>query len=321
MMPTSLVRRAPALLFLVALIAPAFGATPPNIALTLRNDFIREYKNRATIDADLRVVIAAEHPHTVGSTSSDDGDLHVAVESDDVGLPMVAELMNARNFSDAVEALQDAEGGNALKATGVWRIWPEHAGEVEFIQDSAIPPYPHTNPPHVYEIHPIISVNSFDTRSSFADIEGYEGYKDSRVAYNAISKLDFWIEPGPSTTSMTMKSVGYNYIDMKVQLLEPVTHELGEAGAHGEVTHRDGYSFYGSWLTLSGNVLKRQVRFILVAGTPPEASIKKLSPGSVVHVVAMPRVDLALVVYRAGAGGQVLKWKMPYELVILAVLQ
>src|SRR5437016_9914130 len=80
---------------------PMLAASPPNIALTLRNDFIHEFKNRATIDVDLKVVIAATSPHSVGSTSSEDGDLHVAAKATQVGLPMVSEVLHAANFSSS----------------------------------------------------------------------------------------------------------------------------------------------------------------------------------------------------------------------------
>src|SRR5438067_2867868 len=62
------------------------------IHITLRNAFITEYKNRATIDTTYTVDKAHPHPNP----ASKDGDLHIAGRAPEAGLPIVAEIMNAK---------------------------------------------------------------------------------------------------------------------------------------------------------------------------------------------------------------------------------
>ncbi|PYX90028.1 MAG: hypothetical protein DMG67_13715, partial [Acidobacteria bacterium] len=100
--------------------APIFAGT-----VTLKRAFIEKFKNRATIDASLIVDHAHPHPNPAKA----DGDMHVAGRAQQqVGLPMVAEIMNAAAGSEtaAVTAVHQDEGDNQPVAiTGVWRLWFE----------------------------------------------------------------------------------------------------------------------------------------------------------------------------------------------------
>jgi hypothetical protein len=62
-----------------------------NIEITLKNDFIEQYKDKATISVSFVVDKAHKRPNP----PKKDGDLHAAGRADEVGLPMVAEIMNA----------------------------------------------------------------------------------------------------------------------------------------------------------------------------------------------------------------------------------
>src|SRR5271166_3264855 len=61
------------------------------ITIQLQNAFIDKYANRATIDTNVTVDVAAPRPHT----ASQDGDMHGAGRSADIGLATVVEIMNA----------------------------------------------------------------------------------------------------------------------------------------------------------------------------------------------------------------------------------
>src|SRR5437667_89073 len=73
------------------------------ITIVLQNEFIEHYKGRVTIDAELTVDKAHKRPNA----PSKDGDLHIAGRADEVKLPIVAEIMNARDDAAAVKSIHD----------------------------------------------------------------------------------------------------------------------------------------------------------------------------------------------------------------------
>jgi hypothetical protein len=61
-----------------------------------------------------------------------DGDFHMAGRAPEIFLPVVAEIANGASAKKAVDLVHGAEGtGRPLKISGVWRIWPEHAGSAK----------------------------------------------------------------------------------------------------------------------------------------------------------------------------------------------
>ncbi|MBI1746789.1 MAG: hypothetical protein HYR55_09400 [Acidobacteria bacterium] len=106
------------------------------IQIILKNSFIEQFKNRATIEASYTVVKAHAHPNP----PSKDGDMHIAGTAPEVGLPMVAEIMNAAKQSAAVERIHQVEGtGQAIRLSGVWRLWCEHGGDSRQEQGGKFP--------------------------------------------------------------------------------------------------------------------------------------------------------------------------------------
>jgi hypothetical protein len=73
-------------------------------------------------------IIDKAHPSP--NPGAKDGDMHVAGRSKAIGLPIVAEIMNAAGQSGAMGLVHSKEGKNEMVSlTGVWRLWCEHAGE------------------------------------------------------------------------------------------------------------------------------------------------------------------------------------------------
>jgi hypothetical protein len=67
----------------------------------------------------------------------------------------------------------------------------------------------------------------------------------------------------------------------------------------------------------------RNRRMVFAKGTPPAERAQALTKGDRVHVLGVPRVDLALVSWRAAHGAEqpeVLRWSLPYEIVVVALL-
>jgi hypothetical protein len=65
--------------------APGDGGGNAPISLTLKNEFIAQFKNRATIS---EVVFHVDQVHKQPNPRFKDGDLHVAGRTDAVGLPL-----------------------------------------------------------------------------------------------------------------------------------------------------------------------------------------------------------------------------------------
>jgi hypothetical protein len=125
--------------------------------------------------------------HKKANDPKKDGDMHVAGRSPDIGLAVVAEIQNAKDVPNATQIIHSVEGSNQqISVRGVWRIWPEHGGDKTHNQASgAGPKYTGkgpTNPPHVFEIHPVLKVENEDVTSTLRPIKDFDP-KDARDAF------------------------------------------------------------------------------------------------------------------------------------------
>src|SRR5580704_12523951 len=145
------------LAFLIALmISLPLRAALAEEVLELNRSFVEKYKNRLTIDVQYFIDAAHKRPNPPAK----DGDMHVAGRLAAIGLATVAEIQNAVLSPNAVKTVHDMEGtGRTVHIKGVGRIWPEHGGDSVHGQESSagatFDGSPPTNPPHVFEIHPI----------------------------------------------------------------------------------------------------------------------------------------------------------------------
>jgi hypothetical protein len=293
--------------FRLALVA-AFVATAARaeIEITLKNDFIEKFKNAATITTQFTVDKAHKRPNS----PSKDGDLHAAGRAPEVGLPIVAEIMNAKQFQPAVAKVHSVEGTNEpISLIGAWRLWCEHGGSSEQIQGAPLEPFTTSNPDHVFEIHPATKVAGMDVLTGFIPIEGYRN-KDAAQAFHAYENLSSQITLGTNTTTITTRMGGFNYVEFQIQLNQdpfPI---------------KDGVLVMAEVQDLEGELLVRNRRMVFVKDTPPAREVLKLRKGGTLHVLGMPRINLALVSWRmrnAKKKPEVLGWQLPYEMIIVGV--
>ncbi len=94
--------------------------------IVLKRAWIEQFKDRATIDATFTI----DHAHPRPNPPAKDGDMHVAGRAPkEIGLPTVAEIMNAADASEqgAVNTVHSNEGnGQFIAVSGAWRLWFEH---------------------------------------------------------------------------------------------------------------------------------------------------------------------------------------------------
>lgn len=291
------------------------GGAPPAAAqstLVLQNTFLEKYKNRATIGANYFVDRAHKKPNAIKSDGQD-GDLHFAGRAQDVGLPLVAEIVNAGAGSQqtAVAAVHQAAGsGAAVPLTGAWRIWFEHPpgqGAAQ-VQGEPVPAPSNTNPDHVFEIHPVLGVAGDAVAGSFVPIPGFTAY-DAQTAFGDYEHLQATIQSNDSATEIVSQKAGHNYAEFVMELAGPPTPVA------------DGYFALATIQDLEGNtVVSDPRRMVFVAGTAPAEAVKDLNAGDQLHVLGIPRVNLERVSYAMQtSGGAPVTVPLPYEMIVVGV--
>lgn len=285
------------------------GQSSADIAVVLKRSFIEKYAGRATLEADYRVA----HTHSKAKSAKEDGDIHCSGTSDDIGLATVAEIVHASTQPTAIQRLVAAEGGGPIPVTGVWRLWPEHAnGGEDYVQGGHIPAITNTNPPHIFEIHPLTEVDGVDVRSSLTKVSGYKYKKD----VDSFAKFESWpceIHVNGDKVTLVTKQLGYNYTRFKAQLLEDPTHQLDDG--HTSV-------FCAVQGPEPDDPIVAKVRCIFVKDSPPDVKLSQLHAGDVLKVIGVPRINLALLRHRvehASDDPSLLTRSLPYEMIIVAV--
>lgn len=303
-----LLLRTYALAFCVFLgLAPgAFAGT-----VTLKKAFIEKYKNRATIDATFIV----DHAHAHPNPPQKDGDMHVAGRAqNEVGLPMVAEVMNAAapGQSAAVQTIHADEGNNTQVAiSGVWRFWFEHPSAAPQIQFATVPPAQNTNPDHCFEIHPITKFAGAAVPDSLQFVPGFTAHP-AKDSFGSYEKLTVTLKVSASGVTLNSPKAGFNYVEFFIEFIgQPQPLDDGGMVALANVLEQS-----------QGEPIVEKVRMIFVPGTPPAKRLKTNPPqeGDEWHVLGIPRVSLeAISSWVKGGGGSTGKRKLPYEMIIVGV--
>ena len=304
-----------------------FGALTSNsqITITLRKSFIDSFKNRVTTIADYEIYFAHPHPNQ----PKNDADLHFSGFDKKIGLPIVAEIMNAKEFGDAVDEVHNFEGKgkpqNKVKLTGVWRLWCEHPGGIDefvqgkFTQKVVNETIENTNPPHVFEIHPIIKINSIDVSGSIHKINGYT-YKTAEDAFDRYSNLKCKLKNKPKTISIETNTIGFNYVDFWVQLKDTSMFMVPDGlFAFCSVFDSDFNPEEGD----EEKLVHHKVRVAFIKGTDVYEKVKGMHKGDFLHLSGIPRINLNLIFWRAANAKkrpEVLEWNLPFELVAVGEL-
>jgi hypothetical protein len=304
-------RKTASLLLVLALLGSTLHAETLNLSL----DFVNQCKNRATIAINFELDAHLTSPHQIGR-SGDDGDIHMAGRAPEVQLPMVAEIMNAGQSAESasVHLMNNTPTGQTVPLTGVWRIWFEHPSPGDQTQGDPVGIPANSNPDHVFEIHPITNFDGQDVADSSlvpitdpSDGHSYSAYP-ANTAFAAYEKLQATITVSDSSVSIDAKQAGYNYTEF---LLEPAgTSAQGDNGIFVLANVYD-LSDPESPVTVSPR------RMVFVDNTEPAKQLASLSPGQRLHVMGIPRVNLAEVA--AVSGGNPVDMALPYEMIIVAV--
>ncbi len=277
------------------------------VRVEMSTAFISRLENRVTMKVDFVVGDAAREPNPGFA----DGDLHFAGRSPQVRLPVVGEIINAESERKAAALVHSAEGtGRALDVTGVWRIWPEHAGNTDEEQGGEDETPHSTNPDHVFELHPVTRIEGVRLLGGFHPVDGFLPGKGATVV-PLYEKVGCKLEVTRKTVILEAEKGLYNDLAVVMQLSDD-----------RQLVVRDGRFVRALLLDEDGNLLARDRRMVFVKGTAPERAVRRLKAGDRLHVYGIPRVDLSEIARRVRAARHdpsALTGTLPYEVVVIGV--
>lgn len=288
-----------------------FSLCQAEIVIHLKKSFIETYKLKATIEVnDFYIDMAHKRPNP----PSKDGDLHIAGRSITIGLPVVAEIMNAKFEKAAVDLVHKMEtSGSPVSLKGIWRIWCEHAGDDTQTQGEIVSKITTTNPSHVFEVHPVLSLGDLNLRDSLIPIVGYT-YKTCQDAFYKYENTPCKLIQSADTVTIETRGVGYNYAEFKIQLGEDESIKETE----------DGYFAICKVLDLDDEMVSQKTRVVIAKDTKPANYISELKNKKSLRVVGIPRINLSLISWRIANAKEnpgVLNWNLPLEMIIAAVVE
>ena len=278
--------------------------------ILLKNSWIERHKNRVTTQVTFRVEKAHKNPNPIGE-KSDDGDMHLAGRSPQVGLPMVVEIVNAAldEHEPVLVSIKDAVGKKAnVQMSGVWRLWFEHPGKKPQTQGQPVAAPPHTNPDHVFEIHPVTQWEDDPLDESFVPIGGFTAHP-AATAFGRYEKMIVTVAKGPTFTSFETKMIGYNYTEF-VMILTSAAKQVD-----------DGFMALAKIASLDGKILvDTPRRMVFAAGTPPAALVEKAKKGAKFQALGIPRINLERLMMKADAAdGEAVDVQGAYEMIVVGI--
>jgi hypothetical protein len=279
--------------------------SPEDIEIEIDKSFIERYKNRVTIDTTFRVDDARQNPNPAFM----DGDLHFAGRTPQVGLPTVGEIINAVSEKDAIDLVHQAEKtGRHLRISGVWRLWPEHAGSAKEEQGEVLSPLESSNPDHVFEIHPVTRIDNLVLLDSFHPVKGFKPGSAATVL-KIYENVPCRMRVKAITVSIVTRKGLYNDVEFLMEVADDSQRVVD-----------DGRFVAASVRDLKGRLLVKSLRMVFMKDTPAEKAVKKLRRGDRLHVYGIPRVNFAEVSRRAAnyrENPKLLTRNLPYEIIII----
>jgi hypothetical protein len=309
-----------AILFATIICAPTVCRA--QMVLGLEKDFVDTYKDKATITTrfHLDAVPAHADPHPIGEGSKD-GDIHIAGRDSVVGLPLVAEIINARKEPKPMTFLKnlvnDGALGKEIDLTGVWRIWFEHLSKDPQIQKEPFPAPDDSGMAHAFELHPVTMFDTFDCRDSFVPIKSstqvFKAYDAVRAFQDEYDKLQVDIELKGTQVTLTAGQGQINYAEFILEL-------AGQPKSVG-----DGFIVPAKVYEVGQEdqpLIPSNHRMVFVKDTAPGNAVKNMAKGQRLHVLGIPRVNLHTVSLIVNKLAPNEKWHgpLPYEMIIVAIL-
>jgi len=292
-------------------VAGRLQAQDKKFEVRLKRAWATAFADRATISASMQVKHTHTKPNKVGA-GGDDGDMHFSGVSAEIGLPFVAEIVNAALPAEKpAESLMMAkqQSGEAVSIVGAWRLWFEHPSTSQ-TQGGANAFQPdNTNPNHSFEIHPVSRAGQQDVGSSFVPIAHYTAYT-ADVAFPYFDKCVVTIKASKSGVSIRSKQLKYNYVVFDAELTANPQKVSDGYIALATVNSDDGEE-----------AATGPRRMIFIGGTSAANRVKNASAGDHLRILGIPRIDLhAVVAMVAKNGTKQFDAQLPYEMIVVGVM-
>jgi len=286
------------------------------VEIILRKSFIDSMKDRVSYTGEFVLVAAPEKPHP----AAEDGDLHMSCLEKKIGLPIVAEIMNAKDNKEAVKFTHFTAGTDKQVAiTGVWRIWAEHTVKEKGDNKMNYDPKKHaqggkyqfsgTNPPHVFEIHPILQIGGVNCLNTLEEIDGYD-YKSPEKAFAAYANAKCELTDVDTKIQISTSTLGFNYAEFWIK---PINEGL--------LITDDGRFLTCDIYNEAGEIIANNIRVGFVKGSAVETAVMNLNSVEKLHLMGMPRINLHDVAQNIeGNNGVPTEQSLPYEMIAIAPL-
>src|SRR5207249_662038 len=147
--------------------------------------------------------------------------------SDQIGLPMIAELSNGRLAAvrQVVQQIHHAAGTNtAVHTRGVWRLWMEHKSSQPMQQGDVVPPSATTAVLHVFEIHPVTEFSGTRVLDTFSPLKDdahpskhFEA-SDAQTAFGRYESSKLTVDrTTPIFTFINGPQTPFNYVEFRIE--------------------------------------------------------------------------------------------------------
>src|SRR5205823_2526156 len=135
--------------------------------------------------------------------------------------------------------------------------WCEHANGVNQKQGEPLEPWEDSNPPHVFEIHPVTHVGGTAILDSIGPPNNFK-FKKPDVAFTHYENVNCKIADNGNSVTIRTNMAGYNIPEF---ILECNDDKLG--GLEVE----DGRFLFATVRDLDGELLVQKVRMAFIKGT------------------------------------------------------
>ncbi len=267
---------------LIALLTAALAACPAQAAeVLLKRKFVEVNRNRATMKVGFILDHAKSSPNAIADDGKD-GDLHMAGRASKVGLPMVAELVNARMEPAALQYIKQQAGQPAeAPLEGVWRLWFEHPSAGLQVQQPVVPKPYNTNPDHVFEIHPITKIGAISVLGSLQPIPGFTAY-DAEKAFEHYEDLEITVQRVKGGVLLKAPKGKYNYAEFTVRFAGKPKKYADCYIVLADVVDNEGHS-----------IVARPRRMVFMEGASYGINWSTAKKGDEHRLLGIPRVNLA----------------------------
>lgn len=285
--------------------------------LHLRQSLLEAQRDRVTVTVTAVVDHIGDRAHPL----SEDCDLHVPLRSREIRVAFIGELKNAcsekpQGTTQAFwsERIYEETHGRAAQITGVFRIWLEHPPSGTTVQSEAepVPWYPHSNPDHQVELHPLVRVGSLDFTGHIKRItqggNAYTGSGATRLPtiINKTLTIQRITNQGESYVRIRGTKTGYNHWNLRARIVG--TSEALSDGTRIRLDILNGNQVVSGALGVSA---------VAVAGTVAAANLQSLAGGDVVRFQALIRIHLPTILDELDTAEQQIS--LPFEFVLLDI--